>query len=56
MAKYFKLFTHSGIGKNAQSHDFRAVVLLNTIFTGTVVTFTELVGADMLNIQHSMKG
>ena len=56
VAKKFKLFADNGIEKNAPSHYFKTIVLLNTIFTYTMVTFPELVGANMLNKQHSMKG
>jgi len=57
MAKYFKLFTASGLEKSAQSHDFRMIISNNTIFTYkyTTITFPEFEDANLLNIQSDTK-
>jgi hypothetical protein len=52
--KYFKLATDSGLEKTATSHNF--VMITEHNITYTTVNFPELVGANLLNIQHCMQG
>jgi hypothetical protein len=58
LAKYFKLFKGNGLDKIEKWRDFRTRndTERNIYSTYTTVTFPELVGANLFDMQHSTRG